>query len=120
MRYLDLAQYFFEDPTGYDEKGLEKYFRKSGSLEKLAAVLDVISHVQSFTAAQLEESIRLKADELGLKASELIHPARLALTGRTTTPGLFEIIELLGRKTISGRESAKAMDLHYKFGIKPI
>jgi glutamyl-tRNA synthetase len=99
---LDLAQYFFEDPTEYDEKGLEKYFR-SGSREKLAAVLDVVSHVQFFTASEVEESIRLKADELGLKASELIHPARLALTGRTSTPGIFEIIELLGRKTSQAR-----------------
>jgi len=99
---LGLAEYFFEDPTEYDQKGLDKYFC-SGSLEKLAAVLDVVSHVQSFTAPELEESIRIKADELGFKASELIHPARLALTGRTSTPGLFEIIELLGSQTSQAR-----------------
>lgn len=92
----DLAQYFFEEPAGYDEKGVNKYFRSSGSPEKLGAVLEAVGHVQSFTAAEIEEAIRIKADQLGLKASELIHPTRLALTGRTSTPGLFEIIELLG------------------------
>jgi len=106
---LGLAEYFFEEPTGYDEKGLEKYFRKSGCQEKLAAILEALSQVHSFTAPQLEESIRLKADELGLKASELIHPARLALTGRTTTPGLFQIMELLG-SAISQARIYKAMD----------
>ncbi len=109
---LGLAEYFFEEPTEYDPKGLDKYFR-SGSLEKLAAVLDVVSHVQCFTALELEESIRIKADELGFKASELIHPARLALTGRTSTPGLFEIIELLGSKTSQAR-ICKAMDFIQK------
>jgi len=95
---LDLAQYFFEDPETYDEKGIEKYFRKPGSPEKLIAVLDAIINTDSFTASQLENSIRIKAEALGIKASELIHPARLALSGRTTTPGLFEIIELLGSR----------------------
>lgn len=104
----DLAQYFFEEPEAYDEKGVDKYFRKAGSLDKLTAVLEVISHAQSFTALHLEEATRLKAEALGMKAAELIHPARLALSGRTMTPGLFEIIELLGRKTSADRIS-KAM-----------
>lgn len=106
---LGLAQYFFEEPAGYDKKGQKKYFCKSDSQEKLAAVLEALNHVQNFTAPELEDSIRLKADELGLKASELIHPARLAITGRTATPGLFEIIELLGSK-ISQARLSKAMD----------
>lgn len=104
----DLAQYFFEEPEAYDEKGVDKYFRKAGSLDKLTAVLEVISHAQIFTALHLEEATRLKAEALGMKAAELIHPARLALSGRTMTPGLFEIIELLGRKTSADRIS-KAM-----------
>ncbi|MDD3363864.1 MAG: glutamate--tRNA ligase [Syntrophomonas sp.] len=106
---LDLAQYFFEEPEAYDEKGVDKYFRKAGSLEKLTAVLDLVSHTTIFTALHLEEATRLKAETLGLKAAELIHPSRLALTGRTMTPGLFEIIELLGRKTSAERIS-KAVD----------
>jgi len=106
---LDLAQYFFEDPTEYDKKGREKFFRPVGSQEKLAAVLEAVSQVHSFTAPQLEDAIRIKADELGLKAAELIHPARLALTGRTTTPGLFEIMELLGCQ-VSKARICKAMD----------
>lgn len=104
-----LAQYFFEEPACYDEKGVNKYFRSSGSREKLAAVLEAVDHVQPFSAAELEESIRRKADELGLKASDLIHPARLALSGRTTTPGLFEIMELLG-STVSHNRISRAMD----------
>ncbi len=94
---LDLAQYFFEEPEAYDEKGVDKYFCKAGSLEKLTAALDVVRYTQSFTSLNLEEATRLKAEALDMKAAELIHPTRLAVSGRTMTPGLFEIIELLGR-----------------------
>jgi glutamyl-tRNA synthetase len=44
---------------------------------------------------------------MGLKAGDLIHPARLAISGRTNTPGLFEVMELMGRQTCIQRvESA--------------
>jgi glutamyl-tRNA synthetase len=94
---LGLAEYFFIEPQEYDSKGIDKYFSQPDSLEKLIAAGEAISQVSDFTTVQLEESVRLQAEVRGWKASDLIHPARLALTGRTTTPGLFEIIELLGR-----------------------
>ncbi len=100
---LDIAEYFFAEPDIYDDKGVDKYFRKTGSVEKLLAFLDVVSHTPSFDALHLEEMTRSQAESLGLKAAELIHPARLALTGRTMTPGLFEITELLGRTTAMNR-----------------
>lgn len=100
---LDLSRYFFEAPAEYDEKGLNKYFRPEGSRAKLAAALEAVNRVRNFAAPELEEAIRSKANELGLKAAELIHPVRLALTGRTSTPGLFEIMELLGPETTEVR-----------------
>ncbi len=100
---LNLSQYFFEEPSAYDEKGTDKYFRPAGSREKLDAAGAAISQVKNFTASELEESLRSKASELGVKAAEIIHPVRLALTGRTTTPGLFEIMELLGPETSQAR-----------------
>ncbi len=43
------------------------------------------------------------AEALGLKAGALIHAARVAVTGRTTSPGLFEMLALLGRETVVAR-----------------
>ena len=100
---IDLAIYFFETPAVYDEKGVQKYFRKPGSQDKLKAVSEAIGQIQNFNAPELEASMRLKAEVLGLKASELIHPTRLALSGRTTTPGLFEVMELLGKEVCQDR-----------------
>lgn len=100
---LDLSRYFFEEPSEYDEKGLDKYFRPDGSQDRLAAALEAVNQVLDFTASELEVSIRSKADNMGLKAAQLIHPVRLALTGRTSTPGLFEIMELLGPEATQAR-----------------
>ena len=99
----ELARYFFESPESYDEKGKDKYFRKAGSVEKLQAILEAVGNTTNFDASNLEEATRLKAEALGLKAAELIHPARLAISGRTMTPGLFEVMEVLGQNACCDR-----------------
>jgi glutamyl-tRNA synthetase len=99
---LPSAEYFFAAPEYYDEKGAEKYFRKPGSFEKLAAVKSLMD-IQPFAAEPIEQAIRSKAEFMELKAAELIHPTRLALSGRTNTPGLFEIMELLGAEICTDR-----------------
>ena len=100
---LGLAEYFFVDPQEYDAKGIDKFFRLPDCLAKLTAVGEAIQHIPEFTAARLEEAIRLQAETRGWKASDLIHPTRLALTGRITTPGIFEIIQILGRQACLSR-----------------
>jgi glutamyl-tRNA synthetase len=92
------SEYFFTDPDTYDEKGSQKYFSGEG-LNRLLTIQTIISRTDVFEAARLEAELRLKAEELGIKAAALIHPARLALTGRTSSPGLFEVMEILGRDT---------------------
>lgn len=105
---LPAIEYFFETPPNYDAKGIEKYFAKAGALEKLQTVSELMN-TSPFTAEQIELAIRSRSEELGIKAAELIHPTRLALSGRTNTPGLFEIMELLG--PVNCRERLeKAMD----------
>ena len=60
----------------------------------------------AFDADSLESAFRQRAEQIGVKAGNLIHPARLALTGRTSTPGLFEVMELLGQSTCRQRIQA--------------
>jgi glutamyl/glutaminyl-tRNA synthetase len=67
-----------------------------------------------FSHASIETALRQLAEELQIKPTKLIHPTRLALSGRTIGPGLFEMIELLGKKTVIRRlriaiEKFKAM-----------
>ncbi|MEN6463472.1 MAG: glutamate--tRNA ligase [Syntrophomonas sp.] len=100
---FDLAEYFFNPVINYDEKGANKYFSRPGAIDKLTAVLNMISSANVLYASELEQKLRSQAESMGLKASELIHPTRLAISGRTMTPGLFEVMELLGAETCMQR-----------------
>jgi glutamyl-tRNA synthetase len=66
--------------------------------------------VTSFDEASVEAAVRGTAERLGVKAGVLIHPARVGLVGRTTSPGLFESMVLLGReRTLARLERAAAI-----------
>jgi len=58
---------------------------------------------REFTAAEIEQALRTVAERHDLKGSTLIHPVRLAVTGVSVGPGLFELLELLGRETVLRR-----------------
>jgi len=91
-----ISDYFFYDVTDYDVKGAAKYFN-SDAANYLYELQLLIEKIEPFAAPELETQIRILADKKGIKAARIIHPARLALTGGTASPGLFEVMELLGR-----------------------
>ena len=64
--------------------------------------------LEPFEAAPLESAIRALADERQIKAAAVIHVARVAVTGRTVSPGLFETLELVGRERVLARLEAAA------------
>jgi len=88
--------YFLGEVHTYDPQGLEKYMKPAfvPALEKAAFLLE---ETMDFTAMTLESKMRESASELGIKFAEMVHPMRLAITGRTASPNLFELIEILGK-----------------------
>ncbi len=111
--FMKISDYFFEDPTQYESVGVEKSFKIPEINQRLTLIKDRFSELsrvgghsspeESFNLETIESAIRELAGELGIKAALLIHPIRLALTGRTGGPSLFHIIELLGRETVVRR-----------------
>ena len=69
----------------------------------LAQLRDRVAKVDRLDAAAVETIIRTMASELRIESREIIHPARLALTGKTAGPGLFELTALLGRDRVVQR-----------------
>lgn len=98
QEFFTSASYFFTEVEAYDPKGVQKYWTKESSAYHLQQVYELVEQAP-FAIEPLEKAFRHKAGELGLKAAELIHPTRLALSGRTSTPGLFEVMVVLGRDT---------------------
>lgn len=95
---VSLTSYFFKDDYPYEEKGLKKHILKEPKLNILKELLKKLKDEEQFDKESIEAHIRGLADEMDISAGKVIHPTRMALTGRTYGPGLFELMELLGRE----------------------
>jgi glutamyl-tRNA synthetase len=77
----------------------------------LASIHARIGPIADWTIEALEASLKAMAEELGLGLGKLAQPLRAALTGQTTSPGIFDVLVLLGREESLARISAQAADL---------
>ncbi len=98
----DSSIYFFRDPVEYEEKAARKRFCDGADtiLEKL---VDALGRSEAVTPCALEELFGLLCTELDLPAGKLIHPTRLAVSGVSFGPGLFELMGQLGKETVIRR-----------------
>jgi glutamyl-tRNA synthetase len=101
--FVSMGQYFFSDDVEYDEAAVAKHVRADGMIEHLRAVDGSLRALEAFDPASLETTIRAMADARGVKAGTLIQAIRVAVSGRTATPGLFEVLSLLGRERVHQR-----------------
>lgn len=95
----DLAtdtRYFFEAPATYDEKGVKKRWKKD-SAELLAAYADRLEAADAFDTDTVNTVLRALADEKDVGAGRIIHPSRLAVSGRTYGPGVFGLLVSVGK-----------------------
>jgi glutamyl-tRNA synthetase len=90
--------YFYKDDYPKNGEALEKYLAAENSSERLSMLADVTGAVEPFNRTEIEAAVRNLAATLGIKAGELIHPCRVALTGDDVSPDIFAVIHLLGRK----------------------
>lgn len=94
----EAAAYFFKEVTEYEEKGLRKYFAVQATAGLLRQAKRSLEELDCFDVLHTEEAYRQLTERLAVKSGDLIHPTRLALTGRLASPGLFEVMELLGKQ----------------------
>jgi len=98
VELADASEYFYEDQFVYEEKGVKKAFMKEGVRELLLHAAGELDLMNTFSRAEAEEKFNVICENLEISAGRLIQPTRLAITGRMGGPGLFEIMELLGRE----------------------
>ena len=102
------SRYFFSDPQAYEEPAARKHFKAEAAAALRRPAPPRWPSCEPFNRDALEELYRRLAEELGLSAGKLIHPTRLAVSGVSFGPGLFEMLELLGRETVLRRLQARA------------
>ncbi|MCS7264587.1 MAG: glutamate--tRNA ligase [Armatimonadetes bacterium] len=98
----DLADFFYREPESYDEKAQSRLMRE-GVADCLLELSNRLETLEEFTVEQVEKTVRQLAAEKGLKASEIIHPTRAAITGRMEGPSLFHLMAVLGKERCVGR-----------------
>ena len=96
-------RFFFVDAVEYDEAAVEKHLRAEGMAGHLAALDAAFTGLVAFDSQSTEAALRKVADARGVKAAALIHATRVAITGRSASPGLFEVAALLGRERTHAR-----------------
>lgn len=103
--YADGAEaldYFFRDLPVYDEKAVKKVLgpEKAGTLEK---VRDLFASIDDFSAKNLDARFHEFIQTNGLEIKDVAQPVRVAVTGRSASPGLFDVLALIGKERVLAR-----------------
>jgi len=93
--FAEWADFFFLDEIEIDPKAQKKFLSRDFSKE-FTLFIQRLEGLKSFQVSSIEEAFRDLVSDLGIQAKELIHPVRVALTGKTVGPGLFDVVYYLG------------------------
>jgi glutamyl-tRNA synthetase len=102
-QFIEELRPFLQDTVEYDPHAVAKHLDKAEIRAALHDLRLVFDRIAPATITTLESALRAHAETSGVKAAALIHATRVAVTGRTVSPGLFEVLELLGPDTVRTR-----------------
>ncbi len=101
------AAYCFSEPEYKDLPLTAEIRGNKGAMELLGQLQEVLNHLGDFEDVQvLDQKTKQAAEAAGLKPKDIIHPLRFVLTGGTASPGIFDLMSLLGKKTCLKRLAA--------------
>ena len=104
--FVAQGAFFFRSEVAYDEAAVAKHLRVDGAADHLRALEAAWSALPEFDAVSAEATLRRVAEARGIKAGTLIHAVRVAVTGTSVSPGLFEVVSLVGRAKVRERIQA--------------
>jgi glutamyl-tRNA synthetase len=106
--FLLQGRIFFAGDIEYDAAAVDKHLRVSGMVDHLVALEAAFAAVPEFDSVSTEAALRATAEARGVKAASLIHAVRVSVTGKTVSPGLFDVLALVGRHRVRDRIRAAA------------
>jgi glutamyl-tRNA synthetase len=106
--FVEIARPLLSDVLDFDSAAVHKHLSSPDLISHLDALRNEWSRLESFDEGSLEKVLRDLAGSRGVKAGTLIHAVRVAVTGRAVSPGLFEVLALLGRaKSVARLDDAR-------------
>ena len=104
---------FFTEEFAFDEAAVAKSLQGNdagvAATARLKALSEAFRALPTWDAATLETTLKSTSVQLGIKTGELVHPARVAASGRGVGPGLYEMLEILGKDRTLARFAAGAI-----------
>jgi glutamyl/glutaminyl-tRNA synthetase len=97
------SAYFFTEDFEFDSDALQKVFGKPEAAERLIALRDEFARIDRWDVGELESSLKALAQKLGCKTGDLVHPARVAVSGRSVGPSLYHMLEVMGKERVLKR-----------------
>jgi glutamyl-tRNA synthetase len=107
VELVEVGRFYFERPREYEAKAAAKFLTADGAA-RLGVLGERLAALEPFTAPRIEAVYRALTAELSLKLVDLAQLTRLAVTGRTASPPLFDVLEILGRDETLARLRAAA------------
>ncbi len=100
---LDYADFFFVEELAYDEQAFDKQVRAPGAAELLRKFREQLATVEPFDPPTLEKLLHDFVAAQGIKIGQMVHPLRVAVTGKAIGLGLFDMLAILGREACLAR-----------------
>jgi glutamyl-tRNA synthetase len=94
---------FLTEAFPYLPGAIDQHVKGKNLLEPLEKLRDALSRVDPWTQEEIESALRQTAESLDIEAGDLIHGTRVAVTGKHASPGIFEVLELMGRENTRAR-----------------
>jgi glutamyl-tRNA synthetase len=118
--FIAQARPFLTEIAEYDPAVAKKQWSADDVPQQLEALAGRLDATEPYEPAALEQALRALAEERGVKAGGLIHATRLALTGSGVSPGLFEVMVVLGRDRVRARLARAVAEIHaMRAGARP-
>ena len=106
--FVSQSSYFYNEVTEYEEKAKNKFLTED-TKPILKALMEKLGSVENFTYDNIQKALEEVVVELDLKFGKIAQPMRVALTGGTVSPGIGEVVEILGKEKVISRIK-KAID----------
>jgi len=99
----DWIDFFFTEGFPFDQSAVEQSLRKPGAMARLPSLRDAYATLEVWSAPNLDSTLKHLGKEIGCKAGDLIHPARVAVSGKAIGPSLYHMFEVMGRDRVLPR-----------------
>jgi glutamyl-tRNA synthetase len=99
----DWIGYFFTEEFPLEPEAVEKTLNQPGAIDRLSRLRAKYAELDDWSAASLETALKELGASIGYKIGELVHPARVAVSGRSIGPSLYHMLEVMGKPRVLGR-----------------